>query len=217
MRAIPHDPYGDPVTAYLERSCEADPDHVPAVLALIARYRTEERDEDWQRLAEEAVQRFPDNRAVLQQATEAAVARKAFRKAAGFARRLLAIDPINVGVRRQMIRLQIAHARKQMRARRPDLAIKELTAAAEWERPDAPDALLRIAQGLVGLQAGRGTAGRGSAARGRGARRRRRARLVPGGARGRADAGRRHPCRPAAQGACARRARHRRPGRTSWP
>ena len=152
----PADPYGDPVTAYLERSCEADPDHVPAVLALIARYRTEERDEDWQRLAEEAAQRFPDNRAALQQATEAAVARKAFRKAAGFARRLLAIDPINVGVRRQMIRLRIAHARKQMRARRPDLAIKELTAAAEWERPEAPDAPLRMAQGLAGLQRAEG-------------------------------------------------------------
>jgi tetratricopeptide (TPR) repeat protein len=152
----PADPYGDPATAYLERSCEADPDHVPAVLALVARYRTEERDEDWQRLAEEAAQRFPDSRAALQQATEAAVARKAFRKAAGFARRSLAIDPINVGVRRQMIRLQIAHARKQMRARRPDLAIKELTAAAEWERPEAPDAPLRIAQGLAGLQGAEG-------------------------------------------------------------
>ncbi len=152
----PADPYGDPATAYLERSCEADPDHVPAVLALIARYRSEERDKDWQRLAEEAAQRFPDNRAALQQATEAAVARKAFRKAVGFARRLLAIDPINVGVRRQMIRLQIAHARKQMRASRPDLAIKELAAAAEWERPDAPDALLRIAQGLAGMQGGEG-------------------------------------------------------------
>jgi hypothetical protein len=152
----PADPYGDPATAYLERSCEADPDHVPAVLALIARYRSEERDKDWQRLAEEAAQRFPDNRAALQQATEAAVARKAFRKAVGFARRLLAIDPINVGVRRQMIRLQIAHARKQMRASRPDLAIKELAAAAEWERPDALDALLRIAQGLAGMQGGEG-------------------------------------------------------------
>jgi tetratricopeptide (TPR) repeat protein len=152
----PADPYGDPATTYLERSCHADPDHVPAVLALMARYRSEERDKDWQQLAAEAAQRFPDNRAALQQATEAAVARKAFRKAAGFARRLLAIDPINLAVRRQMIRLQIAHARKQMRARRPDLAIKELAAAAEWERPEAPDALLRIAQGLARMQGGEG-------------------------------------------------------------
>jgi hypothetical protein len=55
-----------------------------------------------------------------------------------------------------MIRLQIAHARKQMRTRRPDLASKELASAAEWERPEAPDALLRIARGLVGMQGGEG-------------------------------------------------------------
>ncbi|MDO9713556.1 hypothetical protein [Paracraurococcus lichenis] len=150
------DPWDDPATTYLERSCKVDPDHVPAILALMERYRSEARDKDWQRLAEEAVQRFPDNRSVLQQATEAAVARKAYRKAAGFARRLLAVDPINAGVRRQMIRLQIAHARKQLRAKRPDLAIKDLRTAAEWERPEAPDALLRIAQGLAGLQGGEG-------------------------------------------------------------
>jgi len=57
-------------------------------------------------------------------------------------------------VRRQMIELQLAHARKQMRAKRPDLAAKELSQAAEWDRPDAPDGPLRIARGLVALQGG---------------------------------------------------------------
>ena len=96
------------------------------MLELIGRYRDEDQSKDWHRLAEEAVQRFPDNSAVLLQATASAVARKAYKKAAGFARRLLQIDPINAGVRRQMIELQVAHARKQMRARRADLAAKEL-------------------------------------------------------------------------------------------
>jgi hypothetical protein len=82
------------------------------------------------------------------------VARQAYKKAAGFARRLLTIDPINPGVRRQMIELQLAHARKQMRAKRPDLAAKELAQAAEWDRPDAPSGPLRIARGLVALQSG---------------------------------------------------------------
>jgi hypothetical protein len=82
------------------------------------------------------------------------VARKAYKKAAGFARRLLKIDPINPGVRRQMIELQVAHARKQVRSKRPDLAAKELSGAAEWDRPDAPSAVLRIARGLVALQTG---------------------------------------------------------------
>jgi hypothetical protein len=124
------------------------------VLELIGRYRADARLKDWHRLVDEAVQRFPDNSALLLQATESAMARNAYKKAAGFAHRLLKIDPINSGVRRQMIELQVAQARKQMRAGRPELAAKELAAAAEWERPDAPSAPLRIAQALVELRAG---------------------------------------------------------------
>jgi tetratricopeptide (TPR) repeat protein len=148
------DDESDPEIFYLERSGEADPDHVPTVLERIAHYRQEARDKDWHRLADEAAQRFPGDSRILLQATQSAVARRAYKKAAGLARRLLEIDPINPGVRRQMIELQLAQARKQMRAKRPDLAAKELSQAAEWDRPDAPDGLLRIARGLVALQGG---------------------------------------------------------------
>jgi len=139
---------------YLERSGEADPDHVPTVLERIAYYRREGWVKDWHRLADEAAQRFPEDSQILLQASQSAVARRAYKKAAGFARRLLKIDPINPGVRRQMIELQLAHARKQMRAKRPDLAAKELSQASEWDRPDAPSGLLRIVRGLVALQSG---------------------------------------------------------------
>jgi len=145
---------GDGEIFYLERSGEADPDHIPTVLERIAYYRREALEKDWHRLADEAAQRFPDEGQILLQATQSAVARRAYKKAAGFARRLLTIDPINPGVRRQMIELQLAHARKQMRAKRADLAGKELAQAAEWDRPDAPSGLLRIARGLVALQSG---------------------------------------------------------------
>lgn len=145
---------GDGEIFYLERSGDADPDHIPTVLERIAYYRREALEKDWHRLADEAVQRFPDEGQILLQATQSAVARRAYKKAAGFTRRLLKIDPINPGVRRQMIELQLAHARKQMRAKRPDLAGKELSQAAEWDRPDAPSGLLRIARGLVALQSG---------------------------------------------------------------
>ncbi len=144
--------FGEARIFYLERAGEADPDHVPTVLERIAYYRQESQDKAWHRLADEAAQRFPEDSQVLLQATQSAVARRAYKKASGFARRLLRIDPINPGVRRQMIELQVAHARKQMRAKRPDLAAKELAQAAEWDRPDAPSGLLRLACGLVALQ-----------------------------------------------------------------
>ena len=151
---IEGDGEGDAEIFYLERSGDVDPDHLPTVLARIVYYRKESWEKEWHRLVEEAVQRFPNEGQVLMQATESAVARRAYKKAAGFARRLLQIDPINPGVRRQMIELQLAHARKQMRAKRPDLAAKELSQASEWDRPDAPSGLLRIARGLVALQSG---------------------------------------------------------------
>jgi tetratricopeptide (TPR) repeat protein len=144
----------DPRIFYLERSADADPDHIPTILARMTWYQREERQKDWHRLTDEAVQRFPKDSQILLQATQSAVARQAYKKAAGFARRLLTIDPINPGARRQMIELQLAHARKQMRAKRADLAARELATAAEWDRADAPSGLLRIARGLVALQGG---------------------------------------------------------------
>jgi tetratricopeptide (TPR) repeat protein len=145
--------FGEATIFYLERSCEVDPDHIPTVLERITYYRKASREKEWHRLADEAVQRFPEDSQILLQATQSAVAREAYKKAASFAHRLLKIDPINPGVRRQMIELQVAHARKQMRAKRLDLAAKELSEAAKWERADAPSAVLRIARGLVALQA----------------------------------------------------------------
>jgi tetratricopeptide (TPR) repeat protein len=148
------DPFTDPVVSYLKKSLDYDPDHLPAVLQLIKRYRDDGDDKDWHALTEEAVQRFPAESAVLMQAIESAATRKAYKKAAGFAKKLLAVDPINRPARQRMIELQISYVRKQMRAKRPDLAWKELAGAGEWDRSDTPNADLRINRGLVGLRGG---------------------------------------------------------------
>ena len=146
---------------------------------------------DWHRLVDETVRRFPEDAAVLHQALDSALARKAYKQAEGFARRLLTINSINPGVRRQMIELQLSYARKQVRAKRPDLALKALTKASAWERSDAPSAPLRIVRGLVERRVGtaeqaeaqreaQGEARGGSQRTGGGRTRRRRCRgLVP--------------------------------------
>ena len=141
----------DPVGHYLERSIEADPDCLPATLALLERYRTDDDPKDWYRAAEAAARRFPRAVAVLQHAVDAAVARNAYEKAAGFGRQVLTVDPINLPVRQRMIELQLAHARKQMRSGRADLALKALAEAAEWERPDAEERLQPFRQELEAL------------------------------------------------------------------
>lgn len=124
--------FDDPVIHFLERACAVDPGHLSSHLELIGRYRKASSpngssSRDWHRLVDETVRRFPEDALVLQQALDSALARKAFKQAEGFARRLLAINSINPGVRRQMIELQISYARKQVRAKRADLAPKALT------------------------------------------------------------------------------------------
>jgi hypothetical protein len=155
------DGFGDPAAAHLKRACEADPEYLPSHLDLIGLYREDASSasdpavaKDWHQLVEETVKRFPDDARVLQQALDSALARKAYKQAAGFARRVLRINAINPGVRRQMIELQISYARNQMRAKRPDLALKGLAEAAEWERAEAPSAPLRIARALVERRTG---------------------------------------------------------------
>ena len=130
---------------------QADPTDLTAMLALLDRYRTSDNPKEWYRAAELAVVRFPDNPIVLLHAVDAAVARDAFKKAAGFAQQVLAVDPINLPVRQRMIELQLAHARKQARSGRADLAAKSLDEASAWERPDKPDPSLRIARALVAM------------------------------------------------------------------
>ena len=148
----------DDVAYYLERSIEADPAFLPATLSLLDRYRAADSPRDWHRATELAAQRFPGNAAVLIHAVDAAVARNAYKKAAGFARQVLRADPINLPVRQRMIELQLAHARKQMRSGRADLAGKALAEAAEWERADKPSGALRVGRALIAIAADQGGA-----------------------------------------------------------
>ena len=144
----------DPRLWYLRRSVEADPDYLPARLQLIDLLReSEDPDEqkDWHAQADAAAARFPQEREALLCAIDSAAQRKAFKKAAGYAQKLLALDPINLSARQRMIDLLIAQARKQCRAERPDLAEKALDEAMRWERSDKPSASLRLNRGLLGL------------------------------------------------------------------
>ena len=59
------DAWGDPVADYLERSLKADPDHLPATLALLDRCRKADSPKDWYDATEQAVRRFPGNVAIL--------------------------------------------------------------------------------------------------------------------------------------------------------
>ena len=94
--------FAEPVVSYLRKSLDWDPDCLPATLELIKLYREGGDEQHWHALADEAAERFPTESAVLMQAIEW---RKAFKKAAGFAKKLLSVDPINRPARQRMIEL----------------------------------------------------------------------------------------------------------------
>ncbi len=142
-------PGGDASAHYLELSMDLDPEDADSLLALLRRHIEADRIKEWTKWVEWAIPRFPGNSAVLEAAVDAATRRNAYKKAASYAHKLLAIDPINQRARQRMIELRVAHARKQMRSKRADLALKELTQAGEWERPGSPDPQLGISRAMV--------------------------------------------------------------------
>jgi hypothetical protein len=148
----------------LERSLQWDPEHRETHLRLIAWYRRAGRLKDARRVLAAAQAHWPRDMAVLEAALETALAADAFKKAAGIARQMLEIDPINSGARRRLVDAHINHAAKQMAKGRADLASKELHQARQWtrrgagletlrERLDLLDTLAQLA--LVGIDAGR--------------------------------------------------------------
>ncbi|MFP4061488.1 MAG: hypothetical protein ACLFS2_01695 [Halochromatium sp.] len=116
----------------LERSLEWDPDHRETYLRLIRWYRRADRLKDARRILSAAQARWPRDMAVLEAAMQTALASNAFKKAAGLARQMLTIDPINHSVRQQLVNAHLRHAAKQIRHRRGDLAIKEVGEARGW-------------------------------------------------------------------------------------
>ena len=142
----------DPAIAYLVRSRRSDPDHLPTVLELAAKYRAASERENWDCLLEEALKRFPNTAAVLQRALEWARERKDLGRALDFAHELLALDPINTALRQGIIDLRILRAREMIQAKRFELAHQELAEAKKVEQPQAPSVPLRLNEALLGLR-----------------------------------------------------------------
>jgi hypothetical protein len=88
---------------------------------------------------------------ILGAALDTALDAGSFKKASALAREMLALDPINTGVRERLVESHLAHARKQTAKGRCDLARKEIEQAREWARSaDARDQL-ELTSGLIAL------------------------------------------------------------------
>jgi len=142
----------------LERSLHWDPNDRATHTRLITWYRRIDQLKDARRLLAMAQRRWPQDMAVLDTAMDVALASNAFKKAAGIARQMLAIDPINSSVRRRLVNAHIQHAAKQLPKGRDDLARNELADARSWtERGTGLEVIrhqLALLDGLVVLALG---------------------------------------------------------------
>ena len=136
----------------LEQSLRFDPDDRDVYLQLALLYKDADNDKEYHQWVEQAVKRFPDDPLVLLAGVKTATARKAHKKAAGFAARVLELDPINSKARTVLINAHLAHARKLMRADKYALAEKELDSAGQLERDNARTGVVEINRGLLALQ-----------------------------------------------------------------
>ncbi|GAB6043086.1 tetratricopeptide repeat protein [Endothiovibrio diazotrophicus] len=147
---------------WLERSLRLDPGHRDSYLRLVRAQLAAAELKEARATVAAALERFPEDAEVLLRALETAVAGGAFKKAAGYARRVLALDPINPRVHALLGRAHLAHARKQVAANKSAAAQRELSAAAEWLREPADRAALHFLQALAAHR-GSGTRKEGTA------------------------------------------------------
>jgi tetratricopeptide (TPR) repeat protein len=128
------DDMGHIVADALEQSLGYDPDDVDCYERLIQYYLRGKDLKSARRLLDPGLQRFPKGLGLLTAALEVALTGDSFKKAARYAREILALDPINTGARERLVKAHLAHGRKQIRAGRHDLARKELDQAEEWDQ-----------------------------------------------------------------------------------
>ena len=86
---------------------------------------------DYQAWLEKGLQRFPADVDLLAQAAQSAADKKAFKKAAGYAAKLLKIDPVNSLAKQLLFANHLAHARRLIKTEKFHLVAKEIQAAEQ--------------------------------------------------------------------------------------
>ncbi|KOR29605.1 hypothetical protein TI03_01900, partial [Achromatium sp. WMS1] len=138
--------------AMLEESLQLDPDYIPSYVRLIAHYRSQKQLKHARRILNIALERWPDESSVLMEAIDTSMDSNAFKKVTTYAKKLLAIDPINKRVQDILIEAHLAHFRKQVRNGSLKLALKELDVAQSYVKKVHNTTKIDIARYLLGTK-----------------------------------------------------------------
>ncbi|MDT4289469.1 hypothetical protein RO575_07850 [Methylomonas sp. MO1] len=157
--------------AMLADSLEYDPDDRQSYLKLLTIYQEQRPNmAQYAYWLERGLQRFPNDSDLLVRAAKSAAARKAFKKAAAYAKALLKIDPVNTLAKHLLFANHMAHARRLVKTEKFHLVEKEIQAAEQltidkslrrqaellrgfylWQAEDKAQGLQRIVDTLATL------------------------------------------------------------------
>jgi len=126
------DDFNEDLAGYTEQSLLLDPQDKASHIQLIRYYLDNKEVKQARKSVNFAVQQYPDDLAILLLAIEFAIASNAFKKAANYAKTLLAVDPINREARRLLCQAHLAHSRKQIKTKKWHLVEQELEQAEQW-------------------------------------------------------------------------------------
>ncbi len=151
LKCITGEPLDDEARCWLEESIELDPTERDSHLQLIRHHLQARALPKARQALEAALIPFPTDAQVLLGAVEVALVGGANKKAARYARQLLAIDPINPQVRRLLMESHLGHARKLARSGKVEKAQVEFVEARAWAASPFDQGLIALAEGLSAI------------------------------------------------------------------
>ncbi|WP_026602704.1 hypothetical protein [Methylomonas sp. 11b] len=171
LRHMADKAYSAEAAAMLADGLEYDPDDRQSYLKLLTIYQEQRPNmAQYAYWLERGLQRFPNDSDLLVRAAKSAAARKAFKKAAAYAKALLQIDPVNTLAKHLLFANHMAHARRLVKAEKFHLVEKEIQAAEQltidkslrrqaellrgfylWQAEDKAQGLQRIVDTLATL------------------------------------------------------------------
>lgn len=138
----------DEAVGYQLESLRFDPDDKETHLKILDHYERKGDKARHKKRLQETLTRFPDDIDVLGLAMRTAVGNKTYKKAAQFAQKILAVDPVNTGAKQLLFSSYLNHARKLLKDEKFHLAAKEIE-RAETLKPGKHG--LALAQMLAGF------------------------------------------------------------------
>ncbi len=119
------------IIEHLQEAQNHDPQDSRTMLRLIHWFRQDEDQSGLHGLIAEALDRFPKNPEILMAASEIAYGNRAYKKAAGLAKKAVKLAPDSAENLTRQLDAQMQHARKRMKKGKIDIARQELARAVK--------------------------------------------------------------------------------------